>query len=724
MVELKQDLAKGDEGIHTEALDRFQLVENKEKHNRELSVEDILFAQVAGQQWQERHGNSDDNNREEEPDRPRFEINTLASAIDTVVGNQRLNDIAINAFSTGQGTNKDAATIIDGIIRNIEYQSKARNIYDSAFDETLNGGYGGWRIISEFMDDSFNQELKIKPINAATTSLWFDVNAKEYDKSDSKWAFLTFTVNKKDFKATYPKALVTDFQQDRFTAQDSNCFTWFRDDNIRIAEYWRKVPKEKELFLMSEGSLMADLDKAQIEVLQQNNITVVRSRKADGFEIEHFVMNGAEILEPKQVEIGKFIRLIPLFGKITHVQEREHVRGVVRFAKDPSRMYNYSRSSIVEKAALSPTDPYWMTPEQAKGHVPELNKLNVDNPPVAYYNAQVKDNVAVPPPARTGAPQVEQALIEAAVTAKQDVQAATGITQTQALPGGAIDRRSADAVNAQQQIGDTGTFVFTDNYTKSIEYGGRILADLIPLIYDAERQVRIVAPDGEGEIVTINGADGMNDIRQQKFDVTIKTGPAFASMRERAADLLISLSENEAFAPLVPDLIAKHLPLDGSASKELHDRIRKQMITTGVVTGTPEELEELGITLEQQIAEQITPQIREQVMGEQSTQFLAAEAAKSQSVAAKNMRDVESADALDDKNLAAADKIQMETVTESLAGMQKMLENFITQQGAGIPLDLEDHDNRVQQKDLTEESQQLVSPGPTSEQDEEFQLNQ
>lgn len=724
--EIKQDLAKSTdpEGIHEEALERFRIVENKENDNRQLSVEDINFAQVAGQQWQEHggRGNDDNNDNSSEPDRPRFEINTLAAAIDTVVGNQRQNDIAISVFPTQQGNNPDVAEILDGIIRNIEYQSKARNVYDSAFDETLNGGYGGWRIVAQFIEDSFDQELRIKPVNGATTSMWFDVNAKEYDKSDAKWAFLTFSMNKDDFKATYPDALVTDFQEDRFLKGD-NCSTWFRDDNIRIAEYWRKVPVKKELYLMSDGSLLEDLTDEQIAAAEINKTTqqgifIAKQRTADSVEVERYLMNGAEVLEKKQVEPSRFIPLIPLFGKITHIEEREHVRGVVRFARDPSRMYNWFRSSITEKAALAPTDPYWMTAAMGVGHTLQNSTLNTANPAIAFFNIDKDSPTMVPQ--RTGAAQVDQALIEGAQTAKQDIQLTTGIAQTQMMLPGAADRRSAEAVNAQQTIGDTGTFVFTDNLTKSIEYCGRILVDLIPKIYDTERQIRIVQPDGEGELITINGADGSNDIRMGKFDVIVKTGPAFASLREKAADLLINLADNPAFAELVPDLIAKHLPLDGSASEELHDRIRKRMINAGTVDATPEEMERLGITKEQQLIQQLTPQIRQQVLQEANDQFLFAEAEKSSAAAKKTLADIESNRIDDGKTLAETDNIQTKTVNEAIAGMEKMLENFLKQQALGIPVTINDHDNRIQQQDLIEESQQLVSPGPTSEQEQEF----
>lgn len=723
MAEIKTPVAKGDEDIHTEAIERFHLVENKEKDNREQSISDIVFAQVAGGQYQDNAGVDDSDER---PDRPRFEINTIASAIDTVIGNQRQNDISINVFQTGQGPNPDAASLIDGIIRNIEYQSKARNIYDSAFDEALNGGYGGFRIISQFIDGGFDQECRIKPVNSATSSMWFDVNANEYDKSDARWAFLTFSMNLKDFEATYPDASVSGFQQDNFNNSGSNLFTWRDGQNIRIAEYWRKVPTKRHIYLISNGAIWADLDDQKIELINSGGleddktgqiISIVRDREEETMRVERYLMNGVEILEPMQPEPDHFIPLVPVYGKVTYVEEQEYVRGVVRFARDPARMYNFTRSAILEKTSLAPNDPYWMTTVQGEGHHLQNSRLNIENPPVAFFKS---DPEHPEKPGRTGAVQVDQALIEAASTAQRDISLTLGITATQPLLDG-IDRRSAEAVNAQQRIGDTGTFVFTDNLTKSIEYGGRMLASRIPITYDTERMTRIVGADGEGKMVQINSNDE-NDIRQGKFDVIVKTGPAFASMREKAADLLEVLSQNPIFAALTPDLLADNLDLPPETAKEMKRRVRKRMIMDGIAEGDEEELAELGISQEQQITAKITPQIREQVLAEGNNRFLLSEAAKNEADAEKTMRDIKSADVKDQKMLADADLTQNRVISEAIDGMKKMVEGFILQQEAGIPLSVMDHDNRIQQQDLIEESQDIVSPGPTSEQDVEFNL--
>ena len=89
---------------------------------------------------------------------------------------------------------------MSGIIRNIESQSKANNAYNGGFKEMVTGGYGGWRVITEFGDDSFNQQIRIRPVNSAASSMWFDTAAQEYDKLDSRWVVVTSDMSRTALK--------------------------------------------------------------------------------------------------------------------------------------------------------------------------------------------------------------------------------------------------------------------------------------------------------------------------------------------------------------------------------------------------------------------------------------------------------------------------------------------------------------------------------------------
>ena len=184
--------------IHTVALERFERIESQERDERRLAIEDIKFAQTEDGQW-------DDNAKEKRKNRPRYTINRVAGAVDQLIGDQRQNRTDIKIRPVSGGATEEVAKVMTGLIRNIESNSKASNAYDEAFDEVVNGGYGGWRVVTEFSDDdSFDQDIKIKCIKGATTSLWFDPSAQEYDKRDAKFAFYTADMDKDEHKKRFP----------------------------------------------------------------------------------------------------------------------------------------------------------------------------------------------------------------------------------------------------------------------------------------------------------------------------------------------------------------------------------------------------------------------------------------------------------------------------------------------------------------------------------------
>lgn len=706
--------------VHKEGLDRFHTTESSENEQRRLGVEDIRFAQTPDGQW-------DDLAKKKRQGRPRYTLNKIAAAIDTIVGDQRQNEITSKVVALSNDATE--ADTYDGIIRNIEAQSSAKNIYDQAFDEQLNSGYGGWRITTQFIDDSFVQEIRIEPVRAATTSLWFDRDAKQYDKRDARFAFLTWTISIEEFKRLYPKATVSDFTQKKYAA--SRCATWFDGDNIRLAEYWRKVPIKRTIAQLSDGRIIDVKDEQTVlDELRDTGITVLQTRVADSHKVERYIMNGAEILEGPEAWAGRYIPLIPLYGKINHIENETHVRGLVRFAKDAQRIYNYLRSSLVETTALTPKDPYWITTTQAKGRTAQLARMATDNPPFQIYN---EDPKAPGPPKRTGSPSVDQAMIEQSQSAQLDITQTLGVSAGTPQPtaGTDLDMRSGKAIEAQARRGDAGAFVFADNLVKSMEYSSVVLVDLIPRIIDTEQQIRILQPDGTEEMKLVNqtvldtspGGTGkpviVNDLTAGKYDVKAKTGPLHATQREKAATMLQELATgNPAFATVTPDLIAKSL--DTPMSDELHKRIRKQMIAQGIAEPTEEEAQEMQVEEQktQQLVEQLTAQITQQVEQQANVRLLNAEAGKREAEVEALQA---STGAKIEKTTADANKSELDSNKTANETLGVMLDNIAKQLELGIPIDQVTHNLRVSQNDLINVSQQEIAPGPNSEQQQQQQ---
>ena len=150
------------------------------------------------------------------------------------------------------------------------------------------------------------------------------------------------------------------------------------------------------------------------------------------------------------------------------------------------------------------------------------------------------------------------------------------------------------------------------------------------------------------------------------------------------------MTQSPEIAALALDLVAKDLPI--LETKELTKRIRKQMISNGVVEPTEQEVEELGLNEPQQPDPQqvaVTDNINMQ------TTKLQAEIEKSDASTAETM---------------------VKAQGEVIDSYNKLVETFKVQIEAGIPFSEADRALLVKQRDLVMESQQALDEGPNSEQ--------
>ncbi len=581
--------------IHVEAIKRFEQVEDKEQ--RKKAIEDMRFAHVDGGQW-------DDGARSKRKNRPRFTVNRVEPAIDQVVGNQRQNRTSIKVRPVSSGADEKTAKVFNGLIRNIESLSKATNAYDAAFDESVTCGYGGWRVLTEYSDDDvFDQDVKIKPINSAASSLYFGPS-NEYDKKDAAWAFVITSIPTQEFEHKWPNAQATSFEQTQLDEAQGN--DWFADDSVRIAEYWKKIPVKKQIALLSDGRVIdSDEEKEVLDELADLGVTVLKTREVKSFKVVMYLMNGNELLEEKKEWAGKYIPLVPVFGKTHNIENKNYIKGMTRDAKDPQRIYNYETSQAIETSSLTPKDPYWYTPAMVKGHEAKWKSFNTKNDPFMPFNIDPKHPG---PPQRTGAPSIQQASLAMIAQAKDDIESTTGI-HAPAL-GNAPQLLSEKSVRTQAEKGDRGSFIYEDNLQKSIQYTGEILIDLIPKIYDTQRTVRVLNVDGTSELVDININQtiedrqtgkkvNVNDLTVGKYDIVADSGPSFATKREESARQMIELSAAQpVIAQLGLDIIARNLDINDN--EELHKRVRNQMIQAGTIEPTEDEIEELGLDQPQQ----------------------------------------------------------------------------------------------------------------------------
>lgn len=571
-----------DTKLIAEVMECYRVGEAAERDNRNLAIEDIRFVDEEGAQWDtttlQNRGTG----------RPAYTFDRTSMAIDQVKGDQRLNTPQIKVRPVDNKSDRKKAEIFEGLIRNIEVNSSSKAAYNVGFDFALKGGFGAWRLYPKYVDDSFDQEICIAGIENPFT-VQFDPSAKDPLKRDAKWALVSERMSVKAYEAQFPGRPT---QSLTGGAHDKD---WFGQQEIRIAEYFKRVPKKKTLALLDDGRVINYDDIRIIEDELANPppgsgiqpIRVLKKREADGHIIRWWKLSGAGILEGPIDYDWKFIPIVPVFGRMTNIEGKRKYRGLVRKAKDPQRAYNYSRTSQIEAVALVPRSPYLIYPDEIKGFEAMWNQANSKNYPYLFVN-RTQDGRK---PTREPMPEVPQALIALSAQAADDIKASTGKfgpslgePQENELPG-AIRQRNTE--------GDISSYEFLDNLAQSIQYTGEILVDMIPKVYDSERIVRILGIDGKEEFVEINTRlpDGklVNDLSQGRYDVAVDVGPAYTTQRQQAADYLMKLAAvSEAVQVTAPDLIAENLDVPGAS--KLEKRLRYRMLQQGLIP--PSELTE------------------------------------------------------------------------------------------------------------------------------------
>ena len=261
--------------LHSEALKRFKMAQSAEQNNREIAEDDFLFAS-GEEQWPDKVRQD----REDEG-RPCLTINRLPQFIRQVMGDARQNKPAIKVRPV-EDSDEEIAEIYEGLIRSIEVSSNAPQAYMTALEHTLTGGFGNWRIITEYCDnESFDQEIKIKPIRNPFAVFW-DPGAKEYDRSDANWCFVTEWVSKEEFDRRYPKALDDDWES---PLQREDYEGWTdQNDRVRIAEYWVKERIKRKIYLIGD-QVFDDLPEGFDE-------SMARSRTVYDDKIKRYLLSG------------------------------------------------------------------------------------------------------------------------------------------------------------------------------------------------------------------------------------------------------------------------------------------------------------------------------------------------------------------------------------------------------------------------------------------------
>jgi hypothetical protein len=580
---------------------RFKIAVDAEDDNRRKEHDDQKFLAATPDdpwQWPDTIYKDRTMVAQEGGPRPCLTINKLQHHHRLITNELKMNRPQIKYLPEDNKSDPKTASALNGVVRNIQSRSQASLAYDMASDAMVAMGEGFFRLYTTYCDErSFDQDIVIGAIPDRFTCYLDPIGLKKHPAGkECRWGFLMEEMPKEEYESLHGKDSPVDWDR----AGQGDMAQWFPDKlTVRVAEYFELEDKEDTLCLYQVGEVFYPVLKSEPMPLEVPKGSLpVRERKVMRTQCIWRKLTGQSVIQKRPMPT-KYIPICRMFGNQWVVDGKISVHGQTRPAKDAQRMYNYNASLDVELNSLAPRAPFMAADEQIAGYESQYRNSNRVNQAVLKYKLIRNDDgsiAAVQPPQRSIPAMPQAAIIQAKLSANDDIKATTG--QFDPSLGNQSNEVSGKAINARKVQSEVGTFHYADNYALALHYAGQIILDMIPKVYDTKRVLRILGEDDSVEHVTLDpnatvpyaeerGADGkLSKIFNPllgKYDVTVSVGPSFATQREEARAMLVELSQGStdpAMGAVMRYLTVKQM--DWTGAQELAD-ILKKMLPPGLV---------------------------------------------------------------------------------------------------------------------------------------------
>jgi hypothetical protein len=647
--------------VHDDAIEQFDAIQMAQREERKQCLEDRRFYSIAGAQWE-------GDLAEQFANKPKFEVNKIHMAVMRIINEYRNNRIDVQ-FVAKDGEEDALSDVCAGLYRADEKDSGAEEAYDNAFEEAVGGGFGAFRLRTEYEDeedeDNDHQRIRIEPVFDADSSVFFDLSAKRQDKADAKHAFVLFSLT--------PEAFRDEWGFEPISVQKivkDTRFDWVTPDVVFIAEYYR-VEETRELvrwwkdLIGNETRYTQEDFDASVELdedgqpsgpsLEEQLLAVgsveVRAKKVIRKRVHKYIIDGERVLEDCGYIAGRHIPVVPVYGKRWFVDNVERCMGHVRLAKDAQRLKNMQLSKLGEISALSSVEKPIVMPEQMAGHTAMWAEDNLKDYPYLLLNPITdRDGNPVPagPIAYTHSANIPPAMAALLQITESDMQDILGNRQNAEKM---VSNISGKAVDLIQSSLDMQTYIYVSNFAKAVRRAGEVWLGMAREVYvEKGRLMKSVGTQANVSTVelmrpVINEGTGErgneNDLTAATFDVAVEVGPSSKSRKESTVNTfksMLAMTQDPDDAMVLRAMVFQNM--EGEGISDVREYYRKKMVQKGVIKPTEEEAKAMA-----QAAQTPDPQ----------AEYLKAAADQAQAEATKARASVV-------KTVAETEKIHAETV--------------------------------------------------------------
>lgn len=593
------DMPDSGDPVVSRMLRNFKLSTEAESDNRERGLQALKFKAGGKDQWDSRVWDLFG-----QQNKPRESFNLIPQYTNHVINDMRKN-MPQTRVEPGDGGDDQTATFKEDLCRAIQSSTEGEVAYDTACDSQVTSGKGYWRYITRYCDSKTkNQEIAIKWI-PNPFQIYDDPNTTEQDFSDRSFLIQVEDVHMDDFNSGYDK----NYDDGQLSSIGDNAPSWasMSDKTVRIAEYWERKTVKRKIYFDENG----DLTETETD----------DSRDVDDYKVMWYKCTGVEVLEKREWP-GKYIPYVCITGTTLYIDGKVIYQGMVEPMIPVQTQFNYFMNNATYLTSLAPIAPFILDPLQIEGYEAQWDRANIDPAPFLPARRFV-GNQDYGTPQRSN-PNVDISnSLQMMQIGKQSFSDVTGVYPSSL--GEQSNEKSGKAILARQSQSDTSTFHFQDNLARGLRFGGRIMDDLMPYIYDAVRKVAALKEDKTTYTATINAPYNDNGIQKHykmtegEYLISVTTGPSYNTKKSEAADQAIQIAQ--AFPAIMQTAAGPELV-------RTMDLVNADMIADGLERSlppqlqTPPDLKKLPPQM-QQIVMQSQGQIQQlQQQGQQMQQII------------------------------------------------------------------------------------------------------
>ena len=559
---------------------------------RQQARESDRFLLEKDGQWEENVARSLDSQK-----RPRYTFDQVTPVVENIMADIEGMEFGSNVKPASGDATKELAKTYEGMVRSIEADCNATDIYRSACRRLIRRGFDAWIVKAKFKNEwSFDQSLVIEPIPNAINRVWVANTSSKPDSSDSDVAYVLTSVSPEAYKEQFPdgKGISID------DADLSENHSQYNPDVIVFGERYYKKESTKYICQLSNGEVVEkddNFEKVTDEYAEQG-ITVVRSKKVKDYKIYHRFFDGGGMLSKERETVFKTLPVVTVYGNFELLGENSKITysGITTKLMDYQRVLNYGESRKIEEGALAPRKKLIMSKKMAAGNERQISSLNVSSDPVLF----VTPDQEFGPVQELGGAQINPNLANLTADMAMGLQITGGTNN--AMNGQHAGRMSEDALRMQIDRGTGATRNWVNSLVVGIKRTCEILVQTMPSVYDTKQQFMILGQDGAEEMIMLNDETydtqtqqmvRVNTLNKGEYKVTCDAGPAFANKLEAGLSAMLNYAAiDPSIVQTGGDLMLKSI--DAPLMDEMAARKRAQIVQAGMIPQdqlTDEELE-------------------------------------------------------------------------------------------------------------------------------------